>query len=153
MVLYLHRNRRHWVKSVCWQGRAVRVHLLTRRADGMPVHNISFIFVHMAHGEEQGITLADVAYLIRTRPRGSKVTVLGDINVDQLPACSADPFDMLPNRDHHHIIERMRLDNFCEGFNLEVPLPEMTVGSPGGPVTNHPHSSGIANAVMHSKPP
>ena len=55
------------------------------------------------------------------------------MNVDQLPVYDGDPFDMLPNRDHHHKIERMRLDSFCEGFNLDVLLPEMAVGSPGGP--------------------
>ena len=107
MTLYINKSRRHWVKSVCWQGRAVRVHLLCKRTDSMPFHNTSIILVHMAHGEEHAATTTDVAYLIRTRPRGSKVTVLGDINVDQLPVSSIHSYELLPGRHLHHRRERI----------------------------------------------
>ena len=133
LTLYVHRLRRHWVKSVCWQGRAVRVHLLSRQSDGVPSLNLSVIFTHIAHGEDCPDSMADLAYLIRSRPRGSKVSVLGDINVDQLPSLSADPFHSSPSREQHHKAERMRLENFCDGLNLEVVVPEYVEGCPGGP--------------------
>jgi hypothetical protein len=144
LAIYIHHLRRQYVKSVCWQGRAVRVHLLCKRSDGLPLHNASIIFVHMAHGEEHAATLADVAYLIRTRPRRSKVTVYGDINVDQLPNYSADPFEMLPNRHLHHRPERIRLDHFCDEFNLTVDIPEFVDGDPGGPFAEHCRTAPIS---------
>jgi len=58
---------------------------------------------------------------------------MGDINVDQLPTLSIDPFQFLVNRDMHQIAERMRLDNFCDEFNLEICVPDHVDGSPGGP--------------------
>ena len=121
------------MKSVCWRGRAVRVHLLTKLTEIMSCHNVSFIFVHMAHGDEQSSALADVAFLIRTRPRGSKVTIFGDINVDQLPTLGTDPFHMLPHRSSHHRLERMRLHHFCDQFSLDVAVPDVVSGCPGGP--------------------
>jgi len=87
----------------------------------------------MAHGDAHATSQSDVAFLIRTRPRGSQVAVVGDINVDQLPAMSGDPFTGLPNRHVHHRAERLRLDNFCDTFGLEVSIPDFVNGCPGGP--------------------
>jgi len=44
-----------------------------------------------------------------------------------------DPFEALPSRHMHHRAERLRLDNFCETFGLEVATPDYVRGLPGGP--------------------
>ena len=39
----------------------------------------------------------------------------------------------MPNRHLHHKAERLRLENFCDRFSLEVCIPEFVNGTPGGP--------------------
>ena len=90
----------------------------------------------MAHGDEQFASLADVAFLIRTRPRGSQIAIFGDINVDQLPTFSGDLFQTEDFRDFHYAIERHRLSNFSDHFDLDIRLPDSVDGCPSGPFSD-----------------
>ena len=50
--------------------------------------------MHGAHEQLLADTLADVAFLLKYRPWGSKVLAVGDWNVDQLPMLALDPLHL-----------------------------------------------------------
>ena len=76
--------------------------------------NLFVVGIHNSHGEAQIDCLADLAYLLKKRPWGSRVLLVGDWNVDQLPTCANDPFSDEPGRGWHHMEERMRLNTLVD---------------------------------------
>ena len=133
MQFIIRHKFRHTVKSVTWRGRCGALHLFQHDATYGKHLSIYVIGVHNAHGDLQIDTLADVAYLLRKRPWGSKLLAAGDWNIDQLPTFASDPFAHLPGRDHHHEIERDRLQSLVARYRLQYTLPEVVVSFPGGP--------------------
>ena len=122
------------------QGRACRVHL----ADGLDM-NICYIFAHAAHGEELHKSLADAAFLIRTRPRNSNIVLLGDLNIDHLPIFANDPFSDELDRTNKHKDERMAFAQLCAACGVTVHDPTTILGNPGGPFAEHCLSAPITH--------
>ena len=135
------------LRSMDQQGRACRVHL----ADGIAM-NIGCIFAHAAHGEELYKSLADAAFLIRTRPRNSNIVLLGDLNVDHLPIFHNDPFSEELNRTDKHKDERMALEQLCAACGVTVHDPTTIIGNPGGPNADHCLSAPITRIPVGDQP-
>ena len=76
--------------------------------------------------------LDDVAYVIKQRPRGSKVAVVGDFSADLLPTYWDDPFKEKPHRKRHHHEERVLLKACSQAFWLQRVVPEASLVSAGG---------------------
>ena len=77
--------------------------------------------------------MADIAYLIKKRPWGCKVIVVGDWNVDLLPAMQSDPFHTHAGRQWRHLEERVMLRTLSDRFGLDIEVPGVTCSTPGGP--------------------
>jgi len=90
------------------------LHLTQRTAVDTERISVFIVGIHNSHGDAQIDTLADASYLTRHRPRWSKVVVIGDFNVDQLPSLQSDPFLAEPQRASRHCDERFRLDCFAD---------------------------------------
>ena len=88
---------------------------------------------HGAHGDALLGSLTDVVTLKKRKPRHSQLIVLGDFNVDLLPILEQDPWHDLPNRTQDHRDRRAVLENLCQALKLETAVPDLVVGSPGGP--------------------
>ena len=82
-----------FVQSCVWRGRCGAIHLRQRSTlDGTNIcMNLYVVGVHGGHDALFADTLADIACLVRRRPFGSRVMILGDWNVDLLPTLSSDP--------------------------------------------------------------
>ena len=85
MSSIIHNRLRRFVRKVVCHGRCMRVYLF----DGCTVH-ISCVCIHGGHGEALLGSLADASLLIRSRPSGSRILMIGDQNVDQLPLDAVD---------------------------------------------------------------
>ena len=125
----IRRSRVHALRSVTQCGRACRVHF----ADGASL-NKSFVFFHGAHGDDLPDSLSDAAFLVKTRSSRSQVVVMGDFNVDFLPAFSGDPFSDQPGRSARHFDNRLLLENFLESCRLELHTPTSCAGIPPGDI-------------------
>ena len=86
MAFVIHANILHLVRAIVTRGRCMAVHLFQRTADPDKQVSLFILGMHNAHGDAQIDVLSDAAYLIKNRPRGSRVCIIGDTNVDQLPA-------------------------------------------------------------------
>ena len=137
MAIIIHHSITHLVRSISSRGRCMAVHLFQRTASAEEVISLFIVGIHNSHGDAQIDTLADAAFLVRKRPRGSKVVVIGDFNVDQLPSLQSDPFQDTAQRGRHHIEERVRLEGFADGLELHLHIPEVCTGLPGGPYAQH----------------
>ena len=132
---------KHVVRSVMWRGRCGALHVFQRGHVVGESLNLFVLGAHNSHGDLQVDTLADVAYLLKHRHRGSKVLAVGDWNVDQLPVLDGDPFSHVTNRDSRHFDERLRLQCLADQFHLELEIPRVVCSVPGGPFA---HQCGIA---------
>ena len=137
MATVIHQSIKHLVRGISTRGRCMAVHLDQRTAQANEVISLFVIGIHNSHGDAQVDTLADVAYVIRRRPRWSHVVIAGDLNIDQLPALDGDPFHDDESRDRHHCEERLRLECFADSLKLDIHLPESSDGMPGGPYAQH----------------
>ena len=133
MMFVIRKCHKHLVKSVKWRGRCGAVHLFQRDRVASNHMSVYILGVHAHHGDLQIDTFADVAWLLRQRPWGSRVLVAGDWNVDQLPSFAADPYAEKPGRETHHQGERVLVQTLADKFRLSLSLPEMVWSSPGGP--------------------
>ena len=135
MQFIVRRRVRHLARNVSWKGRCGALHLFRRDTNTLTNNhiNIYIIGVHCPHGDEQVDTLADLAHLLRRRPGGSKVLVVGDWNIDQLPVLSYDPYRDKDDREQHHHPERMRLQTLIDRFRLLIVLPSAVHSVLGGP--------------------
>jgi len=124
---------RKFVRKVTWRGRCGAVHLWRRDSINNIHLNVFVIGVHISHGDAQIDALNDLAHLLKHRPWASKVLIVGDWNIDQLPTTALDPYSHLPWRDLHHAVERLRLDALAERFHLDVNIPSRVCSAPGGP--------------------
>ena len=89
--------------------------------------------LHAPHGDLQIDTLSDVAYLLHQRPWGSRVLIVGDWNIDQLPSMAVDPFHDRPYRGWHHQAERVLVQSLAARFHLSLSIPDIVYSTPGGP--------------------
>ena len=142
MALIINRRLSGLQRSVVPLGRSIRVHLTD-----LLTLNCCIVACHGGHGDALPSSLADVSALCTSRPRGSAVVILGDLNVDQLPVLSSDPWADSPSRHLHHHFERVLLDKVCDNFHLQVYLPELVNGVPGGP-----HASAALSAPFSRIP-
>ena len=74
--------------------------------------NLNLVFLQGGHGDALAPSLADAAFLNRTKPRGSDPIVMGDFNIDLLPTLAIDPWSAVSGREEKHR---------CEG-NSSTPL-------------------------------
>ena len=133
MAFVVHRRLKFIVHGdPTWVGRCGGMHLYQKFAPTSQAFNYFVIGAHFAHGELCADSMLEVATLVKNRPRGSTVIVTGDFNIDQLPACSSDPWEHLQNRASHHRDERDRLHAFTGDLRLEMSLPSIVHGCPGG---------------------
>ena len=95
--------------------------------------NMNLIALHGGHGDELAPSLADVAFLDRTRPRGSTSTLFGDFNIDLLPNLAIDPWPDIPSREARHREEREMLNDLLLTMRLDLRVLDCSVGLPGGP--------------------
>ena len=133
MKFLIRRRFQHMVRSVVWKGRCGALHLFQRGTIGGQHFNVFVVGVHLSHGDLQIDALSDAAHLLRMRPWGSKILVVGDFNVDQLPISASDPFPDSPHRSLHHHFERLRLQSWSDHFRLAYVEPQCVFSSPGGP--------------------
>ena len=133
MMFIVRRCYRPFIRSMKWRGRCGALHIFCKTPEADTQNSVYILGVHSHHGDLQVDTLADVAYLLQHRPWGSKVLVAGDWNVDQLPACAADPYSERPRREEHHQAERVLVQTLADRFRLSFMLPEMVCSTPGGP--------------------
>ena len=94
--------------------------------------NTNLITLHAGHGEALAPSLADAAFLHRTKPRGVHTVLFGDINVDMLPTLEVDPWAEMPARSTHCCFERDLLQTCLNVMEIEVQIPERSHGVPGG---------------------
>ena len=125
MAFLVNTRIRRFFRSFSWHGRAVRVHL-----NDYKDMNISVVGVHGGHGEALGPSLADAAFLCKTRRRGSEPILIGDFNVDQLPEDAGDHWSALPDRRWHDFRERSLLDEFRSRLGLHLEVPRWINGIP-----------------------
>lgn len=128
MAVIINRKYRKYVRSVNRRGRAMRVHLTDYATT-----NMNLIAMHGGHGDALAPSLADVAFLDRTRPRGSTTVLFGDFNIDLLPELAIDPFGDMPDRGSRHRDERESLNDLLQTMGLDLRVPDWCVGLPGGP--------------------
>ena len=133
MMFAVHRRLGRCINFVSWRGRCGAVHLIQRNATNSLAFNIFCIGVHGAHGDLLPDTIADLAFLMKSRPFGSQVVILGDWNVDMLPTLCSDPWGDVPGRSQHHLDQRIIFDAFVEQFHLDLCLPSDFNSVPGGP--------------------
>lgn len=74
-----------------------------------------------------------VGFFTQAKCRSSKVYVMGDFNVDQLPADRADPYGHLDKRTDHHSDRRFQLQCMLNAHTLTILLVSSIVVSPRGP--------------------
>ena len=103
--------------------------------------------IHGAHGELLDQSLLDADTLAANKPRASSCLFVGDWNVDYLPTLMMDPWCNVPHRSHHHSERRMSLESWADASNLQLFLPSMVVGLPGG------HFNEFALACQFSRVP
>jgi hypothetical protein len=139
---------KHLVRNVTWRGRCGALHLFQKGHNSTGALNLYILGVHNSHGDLQVDTLADVAYLLKHRPRGSKVPVAGDWNVDQLPMLTNDPFQDVDHRELRHADERLWLHCLADQFHLHLELPRAGVSVPGGPFALHCHFAPISRVPV-----
>ena len=87
MMVIVNSRLRPYKRSLVIEGRALRAHFCDRCNT-----NVSPVFIHGGHGDALVTSLGDAPALARSRPRGSELGVLGDINVDELPVTACDPW-------------------------------------------------------------
>ena len=125
MLFVIRKDLQDFMQSCTWRGRCGAIHLPHRGTHNLMRLNLCIVGLHGAHGDRLVDTLADVAYLIRKWPFGSKVVVVGDFNVDMLPALELDPWADRADRGTHHADRRILLEAVADRFNLETNLPSM----------------------------
>ena len=92
---------------------------------------VNLCFLHGSHDDLNG-TLSSVASLLKKGRDGFQNFLVGDFNVDLLPAASPDPFCTNINRYMHHKDRRLQLSNLCKIFKLSLVPVKQIVGGLGG---------------------
>ena len=133
MAFLIRKDMGKYVRSCKWRGRCGAIHLCDRQNSSRHAVNLYILGIHGAHGDLLIDTLADLASLIRLRPFGSKVAIVGDFNVDMLPTFTSDPWAGEADRHQHHAERRALLESLIDCFALELHLPSMWHSVPGGP--------------------
>lgn len=119
MAWVIHRRCTATCTGVRWRGRAGALRLRPPRVhDGSCTHKVTlsatFVGVHGGLTPEAlSASIADATILYRKRIRPGSGILVGDINVVQLPATSADPFGRNKARSEHHREERERSCEAC----------------------------------------
>ena len=121
------------VRSCTWRGRCGAVHLRQQVSPLGTGFNIYIIGIHGAHGGSLPDTSADLSFLVRRRPYGSQILIMGDWYIDLLPTLSVDPWQERIDRQQHHAGQRVLLEAFAETHRLHVFVPQRWSSVPGGP--------------------
>ena len=133
MMLMVNQRLQKYIKSTVWRGRCGAVHLYLPVSPYSFGFNIFCVGVHGAHGELFPETLADLSFLVKSRPFQSQVIILGDWNVDLLPSLACDPWGERAERSLHHLEQRVLFDTFLDQFDLHLSIPSVFDSVPGGP--------------------
>ena len=121
---------RHLVQDVIWLNRCGAVHFFQRSKDLHAGINLYLVVVHNSHGDFQDEVILDVADLVRQKPLGADVCIIGDWKIDQLPANGADPWSEKLGRSAHHRVSRTKLAAFLDRHSLELATPANIMSSP-----------------------
>ena len=127
MMVVINAAAQSALRSINVAGRAMRVHFSDQCHN-----NVSLVFLHGDHDEALATSLADAVELAKSRSKGSELVIIGDINVDQLPVLSNDPWQHLDGREEHHAGRRALLEMFADAVRLSVHLPDRVSSLPGG---------------------
>ena len=84
MLFVIRARFQQFIRSVTRRSRCGAIHLSQRASDSNKAVNLYLVGVHGAHGDLLMDTFADLAVLVRKRPFGSKLVMVGDWNVDLL---------------------------------------------------------------------
>ena len=126
-LVLVHKKFKGCLHSFEARGRSCRLHFQSAKADWSQ----TVVCIHGGHGVHLGQSLSDATFLCRKAAKRTPLLVVGDINVDQLPTLSVDPYGSDCSRGGHHAVERGLLHGFMDAHNLEVQIPS-TRGMPGG---------------------
>ena len=111
LAIIVHARFRDVIHKTTTVGRAVGVRLRSSACD------VSICSVHGAHGDHLAHSLHDIMSIKKLLSHGSHnrmpFVVVGDLNVDQLPGLSFDPFSDVRS-DQHHADRRQILNRFLE---------------------------------------
>ena len=154
MLLLVKNTVVHLVQWRKWRGRCGAVLFGCEGRERLFV-----IFLHGAHGAiALQETFSDVVALWRRCPRGARVFIAGDWNVDLLPEYECDPYSALESRALRHAEERRLLRAMLQAVRCSVVDLAGVRGSPGGhfseialqaPITRIP-TQGLATLLRPS---
>ena len=108
------------VRKVTWRGRCGGIAFKSWGLGDALQLNVFVIGVHCGHGPLLLDSLADIAWLAKRRPWGSKLLVIGDWNCDMLPSLSGDPWSAIEGRSLHHADTRALHLCFTEALRLHT---------------------------------
>ena len=123
----------HLAQDVIWLNRCGAVYSYKKHASKQYSINLYVIVVHNSHGDLQDEVLLDVANLVRRKPLGADISIIGDWNIDQLPVHETDPWADTINRSSHHSVPRLKLMALLDRHGLELNVPATIMSGPGGP--------------------
>ena len=132
MAFIVHKRLRYALKSIVPHGRALQAYF----KDDMAL-DLVVIGVHGGHEDSLQSSFADVSYLLRSSKRLSSKVVIGDHNIDLLPALANDPWASRTHRQQHHEQQRDYLHAFCDRSGLCINIPDQTGDPLTGPWASH----------------
>ena len=121
------------VRGIRWRGRCGALHLYHKPNAVSPGVNLCLTGVYAAHGDLLCESLADASWLIRQRPFGSPVIMLGDWNVDILSSLQIDPWFQIRTEAQVQADDRRRLNSFLDAMRLRLVFPAEVASPSGGP--------------------
>ena len=119
------------VRCVRWRNRCGSLKVRAADVDGRAV-DLLICGHHGGHLEQINHSLTDLAHLLRKKTRNCSVIVIGDHNIDLLPALGTDPWSNFPDRCKRHQHRREALYAFCNAWGLQIVLPSHCRGAPQG---------------------
>ena len=120
------------ITEIFWAGRTGGL-CLSNRLQGINTVDVVCMGIHGAHDDALYDNLANLAQGVRKRRRAKTKIVVGDWNIDQLPALANNPWcDSVGREERHHTL-RTCLRSLTDALNLELVIPEEVASGPGGP--------------------
>lgn len=111
---------------VAWQGRCGRA-LIRTSAERQ---DLAIVNIHGAHGDDFEESLQDLLQLCRSRPAQSRIVIVGDTNVDMLPALAQDLYAHRPDRSMCGQVRRSQLEHIASQLRIRCHVPSVTLGCP-----------------------
>ena len=132
MAWIVNKNMTNFLKRITWSGRAGGIWLQSQDPRQHGALNMQILGIHGGHAEALGSSLYDGSLAWPGPPRGCRRLAVGDWNVDQLPVCADDPLADSHDRSLRHLVERIQLHSWADAQKLQIALPDIIHGTPGG---------------------